>query len=183
MRLSSNQSDPENTPLGELYQRHWLAIFLAIRRSIASQEEAEDILLEVFLSALESKTLLRMSAHHQEAWLRRVAYNKCMDFHRRAVRRSAFSLEGHPQDLIEDTTCSPEAVALRQEELAQLHQSLASLSELQQEILRLRFADELPCDQIAARVHKSEGAVRTLLSRTLNHLRLLYTDREGGKRS
>jgi RNA polymerase sigma-70 factor (ECF subfamily) len=177
MQLLPSQPGLENSPVGRLYQRHWLAIFTAICQRISSPEEAEDILLDVFVAAMESRTLLSMSAQYQEAWLRRVAYNKCMDFHRRATRRSAVPLEEHAQTLYDEDYHSPEQATLRQEELLELREHLASLSTVQREILRLRFADELPCSRIAARLHKSEGAIRTMLSRTLNLLRGLYTPR------
>lgn len=178
MQRLSSQPNLEDTPLGKLYQRHWLALLTAIRQSISSQEDAEDILLDVFLAALENKTLLSMHEQYQEAWLRRVAYNKCMDFHRRTTRRPTVPLVGNTEMLRDENNFTPERAALRREELAQLQQHLASLSTLQQEVLRLRFADELPCAQIAAQMHKSEGAIRTMLSRTLNLLRSIYTQQK-----
>jgi RNA polymerase sigma factor (sigma-70 family) len=175
MQRFPHPSGLEDTPIGKLYQRYWHALFTVIRQSISSREDAEDILLEVFLAAVESKTLPGMSEMHQEAWLRRVAYNKCMDFHRRTTRRPRFSLEGYIETLYDDEEREPEQVALRQEEVVQLQEHLAILSADQREILRLRFADELPCAQIAARMHKSEGAVRAALARALNRLRGIYT--------
>jgi RNA polymerase sigma factor (sigma-70 family) len=178
MQLSSGLSGLEETSIGRLYQRHWLGLFTTIRQHINSCEDAEDILLDVFLTALESSTLPRMSEQHQEAWLRRVAYNKCMDLHRRASRHPAFPLEAHVETLYDDERLAPEQTALRQEELEQLQKHLAALSTDQQEILRLRFAEELPWVQIAERLHKSEGAVRTMFSRTLHLLRSIYRERE-----
>jgi RNA polymerase sigma factor (sigma-70 family) len=175
MQRSSSQPDLKDTSVGRLYQRHWLGLFTAIRHSVSSQEDAEDILLDVFLAALESRTLLSMSEQYQEVWLRRVAYNKCMDFHRRAVRHPVLPLESTTETLSDENALTPERAVLHQEELAQLQKHLASLSTIQQEILRLRFADELPCARIAVRLDKSEGAVRTMLSRTLNLLRSMYT--------
>jgi RNA polymerase sigma factor (sigma-70 family) len=178
MQLLSKQAALEDTPMGRLYQRHWLGLFAAIRQSIPSPEDAEDILLDVFLAALENASLPSMSERHQEAWLRRVAYNKCMDFHRRATRRPVLSLEGNRETLCDENHPTPERAALRQEELEQLQEHLATLSTAQQEILRLRFADELPCAQIAVRMHKSDGAIRSMLSRTLNLLRGIYAQRK-----
>lgn len=178
MQLSSIPPDLEDTSIGRLYRRHWLGLFISIRQHISSCEDAEDILLDVFLAALESSTLLSMSEQHQEAWLRRVAYNKCIDHHRRTSRRPAFPLQAHVETIFDDERRAPEQAALRQEELEQLQKNLAALSNDQQEILRLRFADELPCAEIAARMHKSEGAVRTMLSRTLHLLRNIYRERE-----
>ena len=177
MQLLSGPSGLEDTSIGRLYQRHWLALLATIRQHINSCEDAEDILLDVFLAALESRTLLSMSEQHQEAWLRRVAYNKCMDLHRRTSRRPAFPLEAHVETLYGDERLAPDQAALRQEELEQLQRHLAALSTDQQEILRLRFAEGLPCAQIAARMRKSEGAIRTMLSRTLHLLRGIYRER------
>ncbi len=178
MQLLSGPSGLEDTSIGRLYQRHWLGLFTTIRQHINSSEEAEDILLDVFLAALESRTLLSMSEQHQEAWLRRVAYNKCMDLHRRTSRHPAFPLEAHVETLYDDEGLAPEQAALRREELEQLQKHLTALSTDQQEILRLRFAEGLPYAEIAARLRKSEGAVRTMLSRTLHLLRGLYRERE-----
>lgn len=175
MPVVSSQSGLEDSTVGGLYQRYWLVLLTAIRQSVASQEDAEDILLDVFLAAIENQALPSMSAQHQEAWLRRVAYNKCMDFHRRAVRRSAVPLELWAETLSDDEALSPEQVALRREELSQLREHFASLPAAQQELLRLRFADDLPCSQIALRLHKGEGAIRMTISRTLNRLREIYT--------
>jgi len=178
MQLLSGSSGLEDTSIGRLYQRHWLGLFTTIRQYINSCEDAEDILLDVFLAALESRTLLSMSELYQEAWLRRVAYNKCMDLHRRTSRHPAFPLEAHVETLYDDERLAPEQAVLRQEELEQLQKHLAALSTDQQEILRLRFADELLCAEIAARMRKSEGAIRTMLSRTVHLLRGLYRERE-----
>ena len=178
MQLSSGPAGLEETSIGRLYQRHWLGLFTTIRQHINSREDAEDILLDVFLAALESSTLPSMSEQYQEAWLRRVAYNKCMDLHRRTSRHPAFRLEAHVETLYDDERLAPDQAALRQEEVEQLQKHLAALSTDQQEILRLRFADGLPCAEIAAHLRKSEGAIRTMLSRTLHLLRGLYRERE-----
>jgi RNA polymerase sigma-70 factor (ECF subfamily) len=178
MQLSSGLSGLEETSIGRLYQRHWLGLFTTIRQHSNSREDAEDILLDVFLAALESSTLPSMSEQHQEAWLRRVAYNKCMDLHRRTSRHPAFPLEAHVETLYDDERLAPDQSALRQEELELLQKHLATLSTDQQEILRLRFAEGLPCAEIAERLRKNEGAIRTMLSRTLHLLRGLYRERE-----
>jgi DNA-directed RNA polymerase specialized sigma24 family protein len=44
----------------------------------------------------------------------------------------------------------------------------------------LRFEAGLRCKDIAALLHKPEGTVRSLLSRSLNYLRALYQEEPGG---
>ncbi len=175
MPVLSSQLGLEDSTVGGLYQRYWLVLLTAIRQSVASQEDAEDLLLDVFLAAIENGALPAMSSQHQEAWLRRVAYNKCMDFHRRAARRPAVPIESYAETLYDDEDLSPEHRTLHREELSQLREHFASLPAAQQELLRLRFADDLPCSQIAVRLHKGEGAIRMTISRTLNRLRDIYT--------
>jgi len=180
MYLQHKQVFPHSSLIEELYQRYWLMIFIAIRQHVFSKEEAEDILLEVFLAALENPMLVNLSEQQQLAWLRRVAYNKCIDAYRRFVRRPAVSIEKAAETLFEDAMFSPEQITLYQEEVGLLRQHFSLLSELQREVLILRFADGLSCAEIAARLHKSEGAIRTLLSRTLNLLRSIYEHRRKG---
>jgi RNA polymerase sigma-70 factor, ECF subfamily len=88
MYLQHKQVFPHSSLIEELYQRYWLMIFIAIRQHVFSKEEAEDILLEVFLAALENPMLVNLSEHQQLAWLRRVAYNKCMTLLGNFVRTS-----------------------------------------------------------------------------------------------
>jgi RNA polymerase sigma-70 factor (ECF subfamily) len=182
MLLPQKQATPlshtQSALIEELYQRHWLTLLIAIRRQISSKEEAEDILLEVFLAAFETPALLSMNEQRQLAWLRRVANNKCVDRKRHRMRHPAWPfLEEAEDSLLDDDLLSPEQVALRQEEVGVLRKHLSSLPELQQEILILRFAEGLRCREIAARLDRSESAIRTMLSRTLTLLRSIYGKR------
>jgi RNA polymerase sigma-70 factor (ECF subfamily) len=144
-------------------------------------EDAEDLLLEVFVAAVENDGLLALSDDEQLAWLRRVAHNKFIDYYRRSQRRPAVSLEEVTEEsLVDDDDLSPEHAAVRQEEHTLLRARLSALPEMQQTILRLRFADGWRCKEIAGHINKSEGAVRTMLSRSLNLLRNIYaSNREG----
>jgi RNA polymerase sigma-70 factor (ECF subfamily) len=144
-------------------------------------EDAEDLLLEVFVAAVENDGLLALSNDEQLAWLRRVAHNKFIDYYRRSQRRPAVSLEEVTEEsLVDDDDLSPEHAAVRQEEHTLLRARLSALPEMQQTILRLRFADGWRCKEIAGHINKSEGAVRTMLSRSLNLLRNIYaSNREG----
>lgn len=164
--------------IGDLYQRYAPELLLYIRRHVASQEDAEDLLLEVFIAALEKPHLTHLSEQEQLAWLRRVAHNKFIDFYRRNTRRPSIPLEDMQNELYDEDDYAPEIVALDNEEYALLRNHLASLPKIQQEVLRLRFAEDLHCPEIAKRLNKSDGAIRTMLSRVLNLLRNIYANSE-----
>lgn len=174
IELLKHSSQADRSLIAALYQRHAASILTFIRRHIPSREDAEDILLEVFLAALESEKLGAFNEGEQLAWLRRVAYNKCIDHYRRQNRTSIVSLEQAMETLFTDEQQAPEQISLRNEAHARLHMSLAALPEAKQHILRLRFAQNLSSPEIARLLNSNEGAIRTMLSRTLNLLRGLY---------
>ncbi len=158
-----------------LYQRHAATILLYVRRRVFSWEDAEDIVLEVFLAALEQENKLSMLADTgQLAWLRRVAHNKAIDHFRRSTVRATLTLDEVADVIYLEDNQAPEQVILLHEEHTVLQRYLAKLPSQQQEILQLRFAAGMRCKEIAALLNKSEGTVRSLLSRTLNILRAIY---------
>ena len=173
---------PEESPVAALYQRHARMILAYIRSRVDSKEEAEDLLVEVFLVTMQNETPLHLSENEQLTWLRRVAHNKIIDCYRRLGRLPAITpLDEFAEVLLDDDERTPEALALRNADHAQLRTHLAGLSEVQQEVLRLRFANGLSTKEIASRLAKSDSAVRMLLSRTLNRLRVLYEQHRGGE--
>ena len=158
-----------------LYQCHAPTILAYVRRHVPSVEDAEDVLLDVFLAALEHHTsFLQLDERQQLAWLRRTAHNKFVDYHRRVRRRPVVSLEFAVEALYDDDERAPEEIVMRQEEHALLHERLAHLPEQQQEVLRLRFAADMRCIDIARHMDRREGTVRAWLSRSLNCLRITY---------
>ncbi|GCE23046.1 RNA polymerase sigma factor [Dictyobacter kobayashii] len=160
--------------VAKLYTYYAPAMLMYIRRHILSREDAEDILLEVFTVALESQLLGELNEYKQRSWLWSVAHNKVMDYHRRAKHRVHTKLEDVEEDLLDAEEDMPEAAVLRDEAHAQVRVHLDTLSQAQQEIVRLRFAHGLRSPEIATLVNKSEVAVRVMLSRALNSLRGIY---------
>lgn len=173
----------DDAALADLYQRHVYTLLGFIRRYVSTREDAEDVLLEVFLAAMERNALIGLSEGEQLAWLRRVAHNKCVDTYRRSVRRPAIPLDSALDMLYEPEEQTPEQVALRTEEYALLRDYLTHLPAQQQAVLRLRFADDLRSSEIARQLNKSEGSVRMLLARALNHLRKVYAQEIPERRS
>jgi RNA polymerase sigma-70 factor (ECF subfamily) len=160
----------------ELFERHSATIFTYLRQHTRSREDAEDILVDTFLAAMEDRKFARLPESSQVAWLWRVARNKTVDAFRQAAARPGMSLELEQGDemISEDEAQDPEQVALRQDEAQQVRDLLRRLSPLQQELLQLRFGHDLRCAEIGAMLGKREQAVRTMLSRTMNILRTKY---------
>ena len=162
-----------------LFKRYGQAIFAYVRLYTPSREDAEDLTLEVFTTALEHDNLAALQGGEQLAWLRRVARNRLIDRYRRAMRAPVVVLDEVVEMMLEDDTANPEQVMLQRETYAQLHRMIQTLPPLQQ---RLRYGDGLPFAEIALLLNKREDALRKMLSRALATLRTVYRQpaQEGG---
>lgn len=178
MFQKQNQALDITTMLEYLYQKHARDVLRYIQRYIFSREDADDLLIEVFLAALEHGQIHDLSENSQVAWLLRVARNKIVDYQRKAIRHPVTRLDETLDSPSEIVHLTPEQAALEQETVDMLRGKLALLPELQQQVLRLRFADGLRTREIAERMKKSDGAIRSLLFRALDLLRHLYTHDE-----
>ena len=165
---------PEDAFYTDLYQRHAPGLFAYVYRQTGSREDAEDIVLDVFLMVLRRQDFAMFDEQKQAAWLWTITRNKLVDRYRRNTRQQNIPIDPLADMLYEDDELSPEPTHLRREEYMQLHRTIKTLSVEQQEILQLRFGSGLRCTEIALVLNKSEGAVRTLLYRTLQTLRDIY---------
>ncbi len=172
--MHTTQAEPE---IALLYRKYAPGILAYVRNHITSQEDAEDLVVEVFLAAMESETFAPLSEKAKQSWLWRVTRNKVIDTYRRSKTRQSVNLDHAADHLFEDELFSPENAALRQEDYMDLYTYLQNLPAHQQEILRLRFGQELSCREIATALSKQENVVRVTLSRSLNLLRKMYRRR------
>jgi RNA polymerase sigma-70 factor (ECF subfamily) len=176
---ANRQKAQAEQDLALLYNTYAPGMLAFVRMRIPSQEDAEDLVVEVFLAALENAKFAALSQNAKQSWLWRVARNKVIDAYRRAKTRQSVNLDHVADGLFEDELSGPEYSALRQEDYMDLYAHLQSLPALQQEILRLRFGHNLSCGEIASMLGKQENVVRVTLSRSLNLLRQIYRQRAG----
>jgi RNA polymerase sigma-70 factor, ECF subfamily len=160
-----------------LYRKYAPGMLTYVRMRVPSPEDAEDLVVEVFLAAIENAKFTVLSEKEQQSWLWRVTRNKVIDAYRRAKTRQSVTLDHVAAGLFEDEMFSPEYSALRQEDYMDLYAHLQSLPPLQQRILRMRFGQDLSCGEIATMLGKQENMVRVTLSRSLNLLRNIYRRR------
>jgi RNA polymerase sigma-70 factor (ECF subfamily) len=171
MKSPSPDSDREDSPAAALYRQHGPLIFAWLLKQARSWEDAEDLLLEVFLAAFEQNRLLAVQEEKRLAWLLSVAQHKLVDYYRLTGRRQHVPLDAIAETLEADEALAPEAVALRHERHAGLRAALQELPAMQREVVQLRFGEGLRCTEIATVLGKREGAVRILLWRALKFLR------------
>jgi RNA polymerase sigma factor (sigma-70 family) len=162
-----------------LYDRFTLTIFTYICQQVSNTQDAEDLLVEVFLAAFNNEALCSLPAERQLAWLLRVTRNKMVDRYRHLALLTLVPIELARE--VEDGAPTPEQYMEQQESYERLYRALEQLSPLQRELIRLRYTKSLSFYEIARIFEKSEGAVRKLYERTLQQLRGIYYQTEGGK--
>ena len=162
-----------------LYDRFTVTIYTYICQQVSNTQDAEDLLVEVFLAAFRNEALFSLSAERQLAWLLRVTRNKMVDRYRHLSLLKQVPIELARE--VEDSAPTPEQYIEQQESYERLYQALEQLLPLQREMIWLRFTESLSFLEIARIFEKSEGAVRKLYARTLQQLRWLYYQTEGGK--
>src|SRR5258708_12701553 len=82
---------------------------------------------------------------------------------------------------MEDDALTPEQYTEQQENYERLYQSIARLTALQRELVRLRYRNGLRFAEIAAVLEKPEGTVRQLFVRTVRQFRPIYAQLERGE--
>ncbi len=173
----------EDAFYADLYQRHAPGIFAYVYRQTASREDAEDMVLDVFLKVLQHPDFATFNEQKQVAWLWTITRHKVVDRFRSSTRQQHVPIDWLADTLYEDDELSPEREHLKREESIQLHRAIKVLPAEQQEVLHLRFGCGLRCTEIAPVLDKSEGAVRSLLYRAVQTLRDLYVSADKGKQT
>lgn len=155
----------------EIVSRHKQPLHRLIARIINDEDEALDILQDVFVAAHGSLRRFDM-ARPMRAWLARIAINKARDWHRRrAVRRliSAVLPLEHVTE-IADKQPAIDAAAADREELRLVSAAIANLPANLRETLILRAVEGMTQAETAETLGISEKAVETRLYRARQRL-------------
>lgn len=150
----------------DLYRQYLPRILNYVRLRVDGEDLAQDLTATVFERAVAKQhTLRRRDAFG--AWLFRIARNTVAEYYRQ--RRPVVSLD-QSHDL-PAPDLSPVEAAMRREEVERLQAALATLSEREQEIVRLKFGGGLGNQEIAGVMRLRAGNVAVILYRALRKLR------------
>ena len=135
-------------------------VFLLIYRIVGNVPDAQDLTQEAFIKALQRQDQLKdldKAAH----WLSRIASNTAIDFLRRAGRVSFSELDEMPEPVAVSALESPEQMVLRTERREYLESGLDILTDRERTALLLRDVEDLPAEEVAARLQCSKATVRS----------------------
>lgn len=134
----------------------------------APQHIAEDLTEETFLKAWKNLKKYKNTNAHFHSWVFRIAHNLVCDY----FRKNQDALE-----LSESVPAAEKNQPDKQMEVKsiQLHlkKAIKKLKEPYQEVILLRYVNEMNHSEMAQILGKSEGAVRTLQTRAIKQLKLI----------
>jgi RNA polymerase sigma-70 factor (ECF subfamily) len=148
--------------------------------------ELDDLWQEISSAAVVSLAKIpKDAAFDVDAWLDQLARRRVVDAHRKyfgAQKRSAAkqrnfsqleaatSAAANLEQMLIASMTSPSMAVSRDMRMAKVQRAVEQLPMEQQQILKLRFAENLTTREIAERLSKTDVAVRVMLSRTIKQL-------------
>jgi RNA polymerase sigma-70 factor, ECF subfamily len=148
-----------------LYRRYLPNVYNRVRFMIPA-EDVEDVTQEVFLAAIKSLHAFRGEAQFS-TWLRTITNHKVAEFYRRRNRKQ----EVKQAPLSEAAGCMDGHTSKMMEERIIMRRAFEQLSTSYQEVLTLRFAEDLQFNQIAEVTGQSLDATKSLFRRAVSALR------------
>jgi RNA polymerase sigma-70 factor (ECF subfamily) len=169
----------ESDAFGKLYDQYLPKIYRFVRVKVSHREEAEDLTHQAFLNAWKNIHSYTPQGHSFGTWLYRIARNLVIDHYRKAKKGDVSLDEGmlpidlHPQDA--DST----------EQFADIHvkqhvifDAVRQLNEVEQDVIIMRFIEDMPVKEVAEVIEKTEGATKVIQHRAIKKIQeLLDTEK------
>ena len=153
-----------------LYEQYYDSIFRYVSFRTGSVSDAEDITAEVFVRMIESIHRFKWQGHPFSSWLFRIAHNLVVDFYRKRGRRQTVSLDS-VSPVMEAASFDADAHLDIELTMEEVRGAMEGLTELQREVITLRFGAGLSVAETASAVGRKVNAVKALQHAGLKKLR------------
>jgi|ETNmetMinimDraft_13_1059891.scaffolds.fasta_scaffold154371_1 RNA polymerase sigma-70 factor (ECF subfamily) len=163
----------EQSAFAQIYEENFDRIYRYIIVRIRNQAEAEDLTEQVFLKALESIRSYKWKGTPFSAWLYRIAHNQVVDWQRKMSKRQNLPLS----DVIVGGGVDTASVAELNLTMDDLRIAITKITDLQRQVIVLRFTSGLSIAETAKSLGKSDGAVKALQHSALVALRKAMSGR------
>jgi RNA polymerase sigma-70 factor (ECF subfamily) len=161
--------------LAELYDRHFDGIYRYLFTRLRHQADAEDLTEQVFLKMVDSIQRYRPRGVAFSSWLYRIAHNLLVDRYRRAGKE-AVELSRDLRDY--RPQADPAAMAQSSEDRRRLFAAIQRLTPEQQQVITMRYIDNLEVEEIARLTHRRAGAIHSMQHRALASLYRFLLEQE-----
>ena len=149
-----------------LYETHVERIYRYLLARLGQHADAEDVTAEVFIRAMKALPSYKARGTPLIAWLYRIAHNEAVNCLKKRTRRGETTLEE-----VMATSDDPAEVALSRASFREASLAMEGLTELQRQVLSLRFVGDLSIAETAKIMKRREGAVKFLQHSAIHALR------------
>lgn len=160
--------------LAELYECTVSRVYAVVMRVLQHAADAEEVISDVYLQVWDKADSFRSDRGSVTAWMNTLAWSRAVDKLRKNRRESSHQTL-HPEH---PDAAYIECEELNAEQLAEawssgkaIQNALHALSEVQQQVLRLIYTDDLSHQDIAKRLNLPLGTVKSHCRRGLAALR------------
>ncbi len=168
LNLIKSAKQGDSSSFGVLYNHYLAQIYRFIYLKVTSKHEAEDLSHEVFLSAWQNLPSYADKGFPFSSWLYQIARNKVIDHLR--TKKPVASLEVISEENLELASIT-DAELDNALSVSMVKEAMRQLSDDHQNVLIMRFVEDMAPAQIAEAIGKSEGAVRLMQHRAILRLR------------
>lgn len=157
----------------ELLEKERVSVGRFVKFRISVQEDAEDVLQEVFLTAYQKFSQLKNRGAFK-AWLLSIARNKCNDYFRRKAGQYEI-----PLDMLSEKETADGRYGITEE--VGVKETISLLGDKDRQILYLFFWKEMPQADIARKLGIPLGTVKSRLHTAKQNFKEKYPYRTGKK--
>ena len=161
----------KSSAFGLLYDHYQPRIYRFIYLKVSHREEAEDLTHQVFLSSWQNIGNYKFKGFPFSSWLYQIARNQVIDYYR--TKKKNVSLESIADPEVES---SSEKTIDSNLELKRIRQAITKLNQEQQDVIIMRFIDDLSPQEVAVALNKTSGAVRLLQHRAIKNLKIIMNN-------
>jgi len=148
-----------------LYNQNVTRIYNYIYYRVGSEDDAEDITSRVFYRAFGHITTYEDKGIPFSAWLYRIAHNLIANWHRDKQRRKEVPLDDQPE--MPHRVDLPETWIEKKQEMDLLLRGIRRLAPDRQQLILLKYLEDLSNADIAMIMGRTEGAIKSLYHRAL----------------
>jgi len=159
----------------KLYDQYAPRIYRFVYLKVNSPQDSEDLTSEAFFKFWESLANKKEKIDNPRALLYKIATNLVTDFYRKKSR-TEIKVDPEKSDIlsqIPDKTDLAKASNLGSD-INQVKKAISGLKNEHQDVIVLRYLDDLSHREIAQIIGKSEGTVRVLVHRALKDLKTKF---------
>jgi RNA polymerase sigma-70 factor, ECF subfamily len=169
----------EPSKFSVVFDKYYAPIFGYIFRRVADYDIARDIASESFLKAFLKIGSYKWRGVPVSSWLYRIASNECLLYFRKKKYHPGSldkMISSKFWDAVDPATTLEEKLSVEKEfqqhkDFIAVQKKIMQLPVPYQEVLSLRYFEEMSIKEIAMILDKKEGTIKSLLSRGIEKLR------------